>query len=122
MVVGVNLDWMNTSVYSQGQANGWLGAGYYVGWGVSIVGGDGDAPTTGFDHTSYAEADIGWGPAFGISASGNSCGNISGVSGAVPYKFGLGKGLGAFVDQSGTATAVSPTIQSAKNWFNSFKH
>jgi len=109
VVAGVNVDGMNSSLFAQGQANGGVGGGAFVGWGVSVVGGKGDAPTTGIASSEYAEADVGAGPAVGLSATGEGC-KVTGVSGAVPYKVGAGAGAGAFVGVSKTATGVSSSL------------
>ena len=121
-VVGLNYDGMKSSVYAQLQQNLGLGGGAFVGWGGSLLGGSGpnSAPSTGISSAGYLEADAGYGPAGSVSGNIDSNGNITGYSGTVPYKLGVGFGAGVFGGVSYTQTAVSPSLQNIANAFTSF--
>jgi RHS repeat-associated protein len=124
--VGINLDWWNSSVFANAQANGGVGGGVFVGAGFGLGAAQGDAPTTGRTVTPYMEGDAGWGVSGGAGAAIDKCGNIisAGANAPLPgVKLGGGWGLGAFGGYSATATYASPTIgniwQGLQNGWNS---
>ena len=112
--VGLNIDGWSSSVYIQDQANVGVGAGAFVGAGLNLALAHADAPTTGLDSEKYLEVDVARGGGLGISVTGNGCGSLD-VSGAKGFKPGIGYGVGAFVGNTYTSTAVSPTASSIIN-------
>lgn len=121
--IGLNLDGWNSSMYIQDQGNIGLGTGAYVGAGVNLSLTHGTAAQTGFGYQKYAEADAAVGPGIGASVTVDNCGNTSvaparglDLHGIKP-SFGLG--AGAFAGYTGTATAVSPTVESIIQWAES---
>ena len=110
--IGINLDWWNSSIFLNAQANGGLGGGAYVGAGLGLGASHGDAPTTGVSVTKYLEGDLGYILSGGASAAIDDCGNIISGGGNIPLpgvKLGGGLGLGAFGGYSATATLATPT-------------
>lgn len=112
--VGLNIDGWSSSVYIQDQANVGVGAGAFAGDGLNLALAHADAPTTGLDSEKYIEVDVARGGGLGISVTGHGCGSLD-VSGAKGFKIGIGYGVGAFVGNTYTSTAVSPTATSIIN-------
>jgi hypothetical protein len=115
VAVGINFPSINPltwSVYASGQAAGGMGGGVYGGFGDGINISHGDAPTTGFSQSNYAEADAGWGVSGGINAGWDNCGKTTGLQGGLGLKWGVGYGGGGFIGTSWSATAASPTLGS----------
>jgi len=119
--IGFNFDGWNSSVYIQDQGNIGVGTGAFLGVGLNLSLADAAAPTTGFDAAPYLEGDVAYLGGLGATLTGNKCGGLD-LSGAKGLKPGIGIGGGAFVGYTGTATAVSPTLNSFLNWLNSVTH
>ncbi len=105
--VGINLDWWNSSIFIQGQANGGVGGGAFAGYGITLNGSNGADPTTGFGSADFAEGDLGFGPGFTGSVAHDE--NGTGYGGGWGLRGGEGAGVGFFAGKQGTATLVSPS-------------
>jgi RHS repeat-associated protein len=117
--VGLNLDWGNSSIYIQDQANlaAPIAGGAYFGAGLNLQLSHADAPTTDFDSAKYMEGDVAWGPGLGANATENHCGGLD-YGGMYGIKPGVGVGGGVFAGTTYTATAVSPSFNSLVQFFS----